>query len=267
MRRIFLLTTIAMVVLAACQAEPTEEPALPTLAVLPSETATLTPSPSPTVTETNTPRPTDTSQPTRTPSPTATDTPTQTLIPEDTATPEPTLNQTAAVIGTSTAAVEEAPIFATFTPAESGGAIRLATGTPQMVADLIINERQLQEEIDRIVAGRDDIESAEVDFVEDSGIVFDVTARSGNGVLSSGLLFVIVETNNGLAEIYGQPIAEEGEVLSQDFIAVITGPFLVEVAIEALDDILNQRLGETHNLETIVMTEEQMLISLLVPQQ
>ncbi len=267
MKRIFLLATIVMVVLAACQADPTEEPALPTLASIPTETATLTTTPSPTATVTNTLVPTNTSQPTRTPSPTPTNTPTQTDIPDDTATPEPTANATSAFISTSTAAVEEAPIFATFTPASSGGAIQLSTGVPQMVADLVVNERQFQEEITRLVEERDDVESAVVDFIAEAGIAFEVTARGENGALSTGVLFVVIETQNGLAEIYGQPLVEEGQVLSQDFIAVVTGPFLVEVVVKSLDDILNQRLGETHNLETVVMTDEQMLVSLLVPQQ
>jgi len=260
MRRLFLLVFMVIVVLTACQADPTEEPELPTLAILPSETATQTASPTPTITATNTP------QPTRTPSPTATDTPTETSIPDDTATPEPTANETLAVIGTSTAAVEEAPSFATFTPASSG-AIQISTGTPQMIADLTINERQFQEEITRLVAERDDVESATVDFIPEAGIAFEITAQGADGALSTGILFVVVETQNGLAEIYGQPLVAEGEELSQDFIALISGPFLVEVVVKSLDDILNQRLGETHNLETIVMTDEEMLISLLVPQQ
>jgi len=267
MRRLSLLVILIIIImLAACQADPTEEPALPTLAVLPSETATLTETPSPTATETNTPRPTNTTQPTRTPSPTPTNTPTQTDIPDDTATPQPTVNETTAFVGTSTAAVEEAPVFATFTPA-TDGVVRLSTGTPQMVADLIINERQFEEEIRRLVAERDDVESAAVDFIAEAGIAFEITARSSDGALTTGILFVVVETQNGFAEIYGQPLVAEGEVLSQDFIALISGPFLVEVVVESLDDILNQRLGETHNLESIVMTDEQMLVSLLVPQQ
>lgn len=266
MRRFSIFALLLIMVITACQAAPTEEPALPTLAVIPSDVPTETATIEPTATETFTPPPTNTQQPTRTPSPTPTNTPTQTPIPPDTATPEPTANETSEFIGTSTAAVEEAPSFATFTPASSGS-IQLSTGTPQMVADLVINERQYQEEITRLVGERDDIESAEVDFIADAGIAFQITAKGGDGALSTGILFVVVSTENGLAEIYGQPLVEEGEVLSQDFIALISGPFLVEIVVESLDDILNQRLGESHNLESIVMTEDQMLVSLLVPQQ
>lgn len=259
MRRLSILVLIAGMVLVACQAEPTEEPALPTLIVIPSATLTSTPTSTPTVADTATTRPT------RTPSNTPTETPTQTPIPVDTATPIPTYDVTRAFIGTSTASVEEAPSFATFTPATSG-VIRIATGTPQMVADLVINERQFQEEITRLVELRDDVDSAEVDFIEDAGIAFNITAKSGDGALSTGILFVVVNSQNGLLEIYGQPLVEEGEVLSQDFIALVTGPFLVEVVVSSLDDILTQRLGNTHNLEIVVMTDTEMQVSLLVPQ-
>lgn len=266
MRQLPILALIIMVVITACQAEPTEEAELPTLFVIPTETATPSITPSPTVTESSTPVPTNTPQPTRTPSNTPTVTPSQTPIPPDTATPEPTFDLTRAFIGTSTAEVEEAPIFATFTPASSGS-IQLATGTPQMVADLVINEDQFQEEITRLVDLRDDVESAEVDFIEEAGIAFNITAVTGEGASSTGILFVVVESSNGLLEIYGQPLVEEGEVLSQEFIALVSGPFLIEVVVESLDDILTQRLGETHNLESVVMTETEMQVSLLVPQQ
>jgi len=266
MRRLFLLVMIAGVVLAACQAEPTAEPELPTLAVLPSETVEPTETATLTLTASLTPTQTATTQPTRTPSHTPTNTPTDTPIPADTATPVETLDLTRAFIGTATSAVEEAPIFATFTPATSG-VVRIATGTPQMMADVVITERQFEEEITRLVALRDDVESVDIDFVEESGIGFIITAKSGNGIISTGILFIVVETNDGFATIEGFPIIEEDEVLSDEFILLITGPFLVEVVIPALDDIFQQRLGDTHNLESIVITDTEMQVSLLVPQQ
>ncbi len=266
MRRLFILVMIAGVVLVACQAEPTEEPALPTLAILPTETTVPTETSSPTATATLTATQTSTTQPTRTPSHTPTNTPTETPIPPDTATPEPTVDLTRAFIGTATSAVEEAPSFATFTPA-ADGVIRLSTGTPQMVADLVINERQFQEEITRLVELREDVESVEIDFIEDAGIAFNITAKAGNGALSTGILFIVVEASDGFATIEGFPLVEEDEVLSQEFIVLITGPFLVEVVVPAIDDILEQRLGDSHNLETIVMTDTEMQVSLLVPQQ
>lgn len=266
MRRLLIPILIAMVALAACQSASSESAELPTIAVIPTETASPTITASPTYTASPTVLPKNTLQPTNTPSSTPTDTPTQTPVPPDTATPEPTYDPTREFVETSTAEIEEAPVFATFTPATSGR-IQLVTGTPQMVADLIINEDQFQEEITRLVALRDDVESAQVDFIEEAGIAFNITAKGRNGALSSGLLFVVVESSDGFLEIYGQPLVEEGEVLSQDFIALITGPFLVEVVVESLDDILTQRLGDTHNLESVIMTETQMLISLLVPQQ
>ena len=260
MRRLLILVLMASLMLVACQAEPTAEPELPTLAVLPSET------PSPTITASPTATETSTSQPTRAPSQTPSNTPTETIIPPDTATPEPTFDLTRAFVGTSTAEVEEAPVFATFTPATSG-VVRIATGTPQMLADLVINERQFQEEITRLVALRDDIDSVEIDFIEEAGIAFNITAKSGSGAISTGVLFIVVEAANGFATIEGFPIVEEGEVLPQDFLVLITGPFLIEVVVPALDDILQQRLGDTHNLETIIMTDTEMQVSLLVPQQ
>lgn len=265
MRRLLILALMTMGLLTACQTA-SDESELPTLAALPSETATLTETPSPTVTESPTVEPTNTSQPSFTPSNTPTDTPTHTPIPPDTATPVPTYNVTRAFVETSTAAFEEAPVYATFTPATSG-TIRIATGTPQMVADLVINERQFQEEITRLVEERDDVESAEVDFIEETGMAFTIIAKGSAGASSTGVLFVIVESNDGLLEIYGQPLAQEGQVLSQDFIALISGPFLVEVVVSSLDDILTQRLGGIHNLESVVITDTEMQVSLLVPQQ
>jgi len=256
---------IAGVVLVACQAEPTEEPALPTLAVLPTETTVPTETAPPTATATLTATQTSTPQPTRTPSHTPTNTPTETLIPPDTATPEPTVDLTRAFVGTATSEVEEAPSFATFTPA-TDGVIRLSTGTPQMVADLVINERQFQEEITRIVELREDVDSVEIDFIEDAGIAFNITAKTG-GAVSTGILFIVIETKDGFATIEGFPLTEEDEVLSQEFVVLITGPFLIEVVVPALDDILQQRLGDSHNLESIIMTDTEMLVSLLVPQQ
>ena len=266
MRRLLILVLITTGMLAACQTTPEEEPELPTLAALPSQTATLTETPSPTGTESPTVESTNTLQPSLTPSKTPTDTPTHTPIPPDTATPEPTYNVTRAFVETSTAAVEEAPVYATFTPATSG-TIRIATGTPQMVADLVINEQQFQEEITRLVDEREDVESAQVDFIEEAGMAFTITAKGSAGASSTGILFVVVESTNGLLEIYGQPLAEEGQVLSQDFIALISGPFLVEVVVSSLDDILTQRLGGIHNLESVVITDTEMQVSLLVPQQ
>jgi hypothetical protein len=266
MRRLFILVMIAGVVLVACQADPSEEPALPTLAVLPSATTVPTETASPTVTESPTPADTETPRPTRTPSHTPTNTPTETPIPADTATPEPTYDLTRAFVETATSAVEEAPSFATFTPAASD-VIRLSTGTPQMVADLVINERQFQEEITRLVELRDDVESVEIDFIEEAGIAFNITAKSSEGALSTGILFIVIETTDGFARIEGLPLVEEGEVLSQEFVVLITGPFLIEVIVPAIDDILEQRLGDSHNLESIVMTDTEMLVSLLVPQQ
>ena len=266
MRRLIIIMLMTMVALVACQTESAEDAELPTLAVLPSETSTPTIEASPTDTATFTPTHTATTQPTRTPSHTPTETPTETPIPDDTETPIPTYDVTRAFIETSTAEVEEAPSFATFTPAVSG-VVRLSTGTPQMVADLVINEDQFQEEITRLVNLRDDVESAKVDFIEEAGIAFQVTAIGGDGALSTGILFVVVESSNGLLEIYGQPLVEEGEVLSQEFIALVSGPFLVEVVVTSLDDILTQRLGDSHNLESVVMTDTEMQVSLLVPER
>lgn len=260
MRRLAALVTMTMILLVACQSAPVEDAELPTLAALPTETATATLTETPTATES----PTVTL--TRTPSPTPTETYTPTPLPPDTATPTTTANATNAFVGTSTAAVLEAPVFATFTPA-TGGVIRVVTGTPQMLADLVISEEQFQEEVNRLLVELPDIESAKVDFIEGEGMLFDINARLAGGVSTSGQLLVLVQTSDGLAEIYGQFIEDEGVILSDDFIAIASSTFLVDVVVQSLDDILKQRLGDTHNLESITITQDSMLIELLVPVQ
>jgi hypothetical protein len=110
MRKISLILFPALILLAACSATPTPVLVVPTLAVLPSATAspTWTPSPLPTQTESSSPVPspmvtltplptdTETPSPTSTPVPSATDTssPTSTSTETDTLTPSLTITNT-----------------------------------------------------------------------------------------------------------------------------------------------------------------------------
>lgn len=256
--------------LVACQ--PTSQNAeLPTLVQFPTETPTEEASLTPT--ETLTPLPTDTAIPTEIPS----DTPEPTNTPEPTATPvsTDTPNPTQVVRGTSTAILLEAPVFSTFTPVPPGAIAVLArptsTGTPEVLADVIITEDQFQEEVSRLIATKPAISRARVSFVPD-GVEYNLTADS-DGIFITGTITVPFDYSGGsinnIVAIGGAieiviADAEEDEEIPPSFLANVSE--LVLITQESFNFILNQRLGEgRHDLENIVIVDGRMLISLVVP--
>lgn len=249
-------------VAAACQ-PATEEAPLPTLAQLPSATPTEGASPTPEPTDTPPPTATNTAEPSSTPEPTDTPPP-PTATNSPTSEPSPTVDLTRVFIGTATAAVQEAPKIATFTPLPPGQPT--PTGTPQAIADVIITERQFSEEINLIVSSMPQIERAIVDFTIE-GVLINVTAQDEGGALTSGDLLVTMETQGGVARIQGVLLwPDDAPEPSETFLQLVTGEFFLKV-VEAFDNILTQRLGETHNLETITITNSAIEIMLLVPQE
>lgn len=254
--RLFLL--LLVVTAAACQPPETATPVIPTAFVLPSETATPTASATPT--ETYTPSPTNTS--TATPTPTDTATPSNT--PTDTATPSITPNQTLAAAASSTARVEEAPVFSTLTPLPPGSSP--PPGTPQMAADLVITERQFQEELDIALEQMPEVQNAVVDFT-DGGILITLTARVGASASTTADLFIDVQVSQGIATLRGGlSVPDDAPEPPEDFILFATNDFFLRV-IEVFDGILRQRVGDTQNLEQMVVTDTRIEVMLLVPLQ
>lgn len=258
--KFIVVPALLLMLLAACQpATPAAE--LPTVAVLPSATVTetatvtleataipdtatpeqtITVEVSPTAVETNTPLPS------RTPRP---------------VTPTNTVEPTQAAIGTATQAVLEAPRFVTFTPAPADA--QVLPGAPQQFADVVINETQFQEEVNSKMLAYPNLESAVVDFVP-SGINVRLTAYDGQGLVTGNVLVAIILTGD-FATITISSITTDTQPTSQGYIDIATGDFFV-MMVETLDTILKQRLGPEQNLQTIVVTESEMQISLLVPQ-
>jgi hypothetical protein len=275
MRKTALILSM-IIVIAACQ--PTEEVGdLPTRAVLPS----VTPSEEPMATQTETERPTATHTATvlNTPTPRNTSTPTltpsQTYTPSNTPIPSETPDSTQAIQETSTAQVIEAPALVTFTPLPPGAIIVAArptsTGTPEIVADVLITPEQFQEEMDRILADEERISRLQVEFVEDTGIAVDLTALS-EGVFVTGRFTVPITLTGGgfnnFVQIGGRVDfeMEDGGEPSEAYVeAALT---LVTPAVqEAFSFILDQRLGEgQHDLEDLQITDEVMAITLYVPE-
>ncbi len=279
MKRLF-AALLLLAGIAACQPTPEEPDTLPTLAVLPSATASETPSdtPTPTTTPSDTPIPTETVTPsptlTETIAPTATDTPSPTLTrtPTRTPTPSPTPNAAAALRASATARILEAPTLATFTPAPAGVLARpTSTGTPQVIADVVITEQQMQEDINRILAGNANVQSVRVNFTPE-GVRLALDARV-DGVISSGAFLVRFEMSQAGFDNFVVVYAETPDLFqmnndlppSEGFVAVAYQD-AVPALFNAFNDILNRRLGEgRHDLDNVTFTDDALLISLLVP--
>jgi hypothetical protein len=278
MRRIALIIVIALVA-AGCQ--PANDVVVPTLLVLPSVTPTLTATAtaSPTETEvatetpTNTPLPTETNTPTQTPTDTLT--PSITPTPSRTPVPSATPNVTSAAMGTATAQVLEAPRFATFTALPPGVIVAVrptSTGTPQVVADVIITQSQFQEEVDRILAGNPDVSQAQISIAPE-GVIVNLTATGADAFATGRFLIRFDLSTGGFNNVViARPVApdefvmQDGNLPSEGFIGVAHGD-VTEAVFEAFDYILNQRLGQgQHDLEFIILEDGRMLISLLVPE-
>jgi hypothetical protein len=254
MRRyaIYAALVLLMIAAAACQSTGDETVEIPTEFVLPTATATYTA----TVTPSVTPTATITHTPTNTP--TATDTPTET------ATPTITVNPTLVAIGSATAAAQEAPRYITFTPPPPGSTP--IPGTPQRLADVVITERQFQEEVDGKTANMPSVSRAVADFTPE-GILISLTAMGDDGAFTTGDLLIRVSVTDGIAAFQGELIIpEDAPEPSESHILFVTNDFFLAM-VEALDGILEQRLGDTHNLETLDVTNDTIDIMLLVPDE
>lgn len=284
MRRLLIGVVVGVMTLSACAAAPTEEPDLPTLAALPSATATNTPTETPTetVTPSETPTPSDTPTPAPTDTPSVTPTETNTPTPTRTSTPTPVtptrVNPTVAAAGTATAIRIERPVFTTLTPAppeSSGNPPAVATVRPVVVADVIITERQMQEEVNRLRVKYPNIQSAQVEFVDGEGIATVLNARAGTAFATGTVLmrFTLVgEAGSGtrfLQVTIASPDEFEmagGGLPSDDFVNVAYNDLFPLIG-EAFGFILDERLGAgQHDLEFIEIQDGVMGVSLYVPE-
>lgn len=277
MPRVILLILCCVMLLSAC-ATATDNDELPTVAALPTETATEeilptdTPEPpteTPSPTETFTPSPTNTA--TITPTPSDTMTPTATRTPAATSTPRP-VTQSASV------ATVEPPRISTLTPApvtggNSGGVV--APPQPVVVADIIITERQMQTEVSRLLSKYLDIENAIVSFAAGEGINVEMSARAG-GAISTGTVLIrftlVGEAGTGtrfLQVTIADPeefVMSGGGMPSDEFVNVAYGELFSMIG-EAFGTILDERLGTgQHDLEFIQITDDEMGVSLYVPE-
>jgi hypothetical protein len=186
---------------------------------------------------------------------------------DSTPTPRPTrtISPTPANIASVTAAFVEAPVFSTLTPAP-GDAGRLQTATPQIAADVIITEAQFLEELRVQIADYPNIESVTVAFEggELPGVRVRMDAYGGQAI-TSGEVFVNFQLTGDFVTIAVTAISTGSGQPPQPYIEIATGDLYFAV-IAAFDAILTQRLGEDHNLESITITEDAMLIMLLIPQ-
>lgn len=255
-----LILLLMLIMLAACQpAEPQGE--LPTLAVLPSLEATSEASATATLTEMpeNTIAPSETPIPSATP--TASYTPEPSFTPRPTTTPLATIEPTVAANASATAAVLEAPIFSTFTPAPGGSSV--LGGTPAQLADVVITQAQFQEEVSLRVSNYPKIDRALVDFVP-GGINVELTA-SGGEALITGRVFVSIVLTGDFATISLGEITVNAPEPPEAYVDIVTGDFFF-MMVETLDAILKQRVGEEQDLESIVVTDAAMEVTLRVPQ-
>lgn len=241
MRRFWFLPFIAVIVVAAaCQPVPEPTLELPTVAVLPSLTPSDEPTTTPTIT--STPRPSDT------PAPTLTSTPLPTNTPRPTQTQRP--------IDPSTIATHEPPRFYTLTPSGNNQ-------PAQLMADVVINESQFQDELDRQIAQISAIQTARVDFVPE-GIQVELTALGGPAFIT-GRVMVDIQVAGSFVTISIGDIQVNAPEPPEAYVLVVSTEFFGAM-IATLDSILTGRLGEEHNLQGLVMTNTSMELYLLVPQ-
>jgi hypothetical protein len=168
-------------------------------------------------------------------------------------------------------------VFASLTPVPPGvtAVVRpTSTGTPVVMADVIITENQFQEEVDRLLPQFPDVQRADVTFVP-QGIDVELTALA-EGVFTTGtvrMTFDLVGGDEALNRFVQIGIVQPDEfvmsgegTLSDDFIDVAYSQMFPLVG-ESFNFILNQRLGEgQHDLEFLRIVDDRMEIALLVPE-
>jgi hypothetical protein len=262
---------IGCILIASCSPAdnslPTLVPSLTPTALPPTSTAS--PSPVPT---TRVPTATHTPTPTLTPPPAATVTPTPSATPTEAPTATaalPTANPTANAQASATALVIEAPRLATFTPVPPGVTARpTSTGTAQVIADVIIFEWQMQEEVDIALASDSRVNEALVDFTPE-GVRITLSAAGGEAVTSGSFMIYFTAAGGGFQNFLqiSADSSDQFQMLNggpaPDMFVQIAYEAVVPAVFQSFDKILNQRLGQgRHDLERLVIDDQQMFITL-----
>ncbi len=251
-----LAALLAAVLLAACQPQP-EPPPLPTLAVL-DETAAQ-----PTPTQESAPAAeaaaaSDTPQAPPAPSDTPTALASATLIPSATFTPPPpTAPPPTATLDLPPTPTLPAVRISTVTPPPGG-----AVSTPLALADLVITERQFQNEIDRRVPSIDTIQRVRIDFTPQS-INAELTALGGAAFVT-GNVQLNIQIQGGFAVITIGDITVNAPEPPPTYIEVASREFF-SLLIDALDTLLNSRLAGEFDLQELTLTDDTIEVRLLIP--
>ncbi len=250
------LLCAVVLLLTACQpsTEATQQ-SLPTLAVLPSLESTEEPSITPTDTETL--------EPTIEPSATDTTAPSDTALPTITWTPSRTPTRIPAPTDVPTSVPTfPSPVFSTFTPLPPG--TLPPPGTPQQLADVVITRQAFQEVVNTKIADYSTMQQAHISF-EPGGIRVQLTALGGQAFIT-GEVFISVQVSGGVAAISPTEITVNAAEPPDAYVEVVNGDFFL-MMVDALDTMLKERLGSEQDLENIVISGDNMLITLLVPKK
>src|SRR5262249_40773294 len=95
------------------------------------------------------------------------------------------------------------------------------------------------------------------------GLRTQVTALGGQDYVT-GQVFVSIDVSNGLAAFTPTEITVNAAEPPERYLTTVDSDF-VPLIVEALDSILKARLGPNQDLDNIVMSGDNMLITLLVP--
>ncbi len=253
---LIVVAVITLLALPACQpSAATSTPGLPTLAVLPS----LAPTEAASATPTSTEIPAETVEPTATTTVTLppSNTPLPTSTPLPTGTPFMTLTPTV----TQTPTALHQAVFSTLTPLPPG--TLPPPGTPQQLANVIITRQEFQNEVNLEIGNYPTMQQAIVEFTSDGTIKVQLTALGGQAYIT-GQVTLSVQVSNGLAAITTTDISVNAPEPPQTYVDVVNNDFFTMI-VNVLNTILADRVGPQQKLKDMVVSGDQILISLLVP--
>jgi len=146
-----------------------------------------------------------------------------------------------------------------------------STGAPQVIADVVITERQYEEEVTLLLQDSTTIRTVEIGITPE-GVRVTISALAGDAV-TTGSFFVRFtlsdnELNNFITVQADPPslFSMNGNIVPSDAFVEVAYNEVVPAVFEAFDVILNQRLGTgEHDLDGIRFVAGQIDISLLVP--